>query len=344
MNLTELEKLVPKTNMQAWYAASSLGLTNGASVSAMTNKTNTGNHNLACGASQPTFVTNVINGLPAVRFSGSGSSNPLATTTGGIVPKHIFVVAGYDGAAFPAVSGVGEYAGLISAAGAGSVPVLIGNPSSTRFYDNNYDATDEFHYYHRGLELTESTATASFNNALSIFEVSFVGGWSLDNIQIGKDRTFANRVWKGDFCEALFYSTTLSNTDRYAIYEYLAMKYLLYKRNSAGLDVWPFQADWGDVLGKDKRVLSSTSVSGANKSRSKSSAKRAIAPRFTARFPEEYDAAESFWDSKYPATHFIYRDYTTSAETDTECRFVSGISKSREDYRDVDYEWQAVEV
>ncbi len=344
MNLTELENLVPKTGLQAWYAASSLGYANGASVAAMSNKAGTGTHNLVCGASQPTMATNVINGLPAVSFSGSGSSNPLATVSGALLPKHIFVVAGYNGAAFPAVSGVGEYAGLISGAATGNIPVLIGNPSSTRFFDNNYDSIDTYHYYHRGLELTESTATASFNNALSIFEVSFAGGWSLDNIQIGKDRTFANRVWKGYFCEALFYSTEQANALRYAIYEYFAMKYMLWQRNSAGLDVWPFQADWGDVLGTDKRVLSSTSVSGASKSRNKSSAKKAFAPNFTSRFPEEYDAAASFWDSKYPGTHYIYRDWAVSPEVDTECRFTSGLSKPREDFRDVDYNWQAVEV
>lgn len=342
MILTEIERLVTRTNLAAWYAASDLSATlaDGASVATWPDKSGNA-RDLLRSTNKPTFAANIVNGYPAINFDGT--MNPL-TYTGTVSLKHVFVVASYADAAFPASGGAGEYAGLITGVGGGSIPILIGFPSSTKFYDNNYDAIDTFHYYKRGYERLETDMQCSFSNTISVFEDSFAGGWGLDGIQIGKDRNFANRLWKGRVVEILCYTGVLTDTERRDIYEYLAMKYLLYKQNSAGLDVWPFQADWGDVLGKDKRVLSSTAVSGANKSRSKTSAKRAFAPKFSSRFPEEYDTAEAFWDAKYPGTHFIYRDYTTATETDSECRFVSGISKTREDYRDTDYEWQAVQV
>lgn len=166
----------------------------------------------------------------------------------------------------------------------------------------------------------------------------------MDGIVIGGDRGFSTHKWKGPFCLNLMYSDIKTGNDRLDIYEYIALKYLLWKRNSAGLDVWPFNPDWGRTLAAGKRVLSSTAVSGENKSRSKSTAKKAFEAQFESRWPEEYDAAYAFWNEKYPGTSFIYRDYAFSPERDTEARFVSDLPQQATDYRDINYSFQAVEV
>lgn len=78
---------VPETiaGLEQWLRADSLGLSNGASVSSWSDESGNGyDFAQATSANQPTFVTGVANGLPAVRTDGTNdrmsSSLPMTNT------------------------------------------------------------------------------------------------------------------------------------------------------------------------------------------------------------------------------------------------------------------------
>jgi hypothetical protein len=59
------------TAWEYWEAALEAGLTNGTAMSRFTGQVNTRHWAQGTGANQPTYQTNIVNGLPAVRFNGS---------------------------------------------------------------------------------------------------------------------------------------------------------------------------------------------------------------------------------------------------------------------------------
>ena len=67
--------VLPNTGLVQWLKADSLGLTNGTPVNTWTDMSAAGNSasyfNNGCGNAPPVFTTNVINGLPVVRFTNS---------------------------------------------------------------------------------------------------------------------------------------------------------------------------------------------------------------------------------------------------------------------------------
>src|SRR5215216_308809 len=75
---------VPQTiaGLHGWYDASKItGLSGGVRVPQWDDSSGSGNHAVqGSGASQPTYETAVINGLPVVRFDGSNDSLPITNT------------------------------------------------------------------------------------------------------------------------------------------------------------------------------------------------------------------------------------------------------------------------
>lgn len=330
-----IETLIPRSGLASWHKYEA-----GVSGNEIIYDYSGNSRTIQCSVgNEPVLTTDVVNSRPGWYFNGS--RDPLVYT-GTFTPKHIFVVGAYADAAFPAVSGAGEYAGLVSGKDTANYGILIGNPSSTKFYNVGYGSGHE--YRRRDAVYAESDMQAAMSNDISVFEVSLTTGWALDGIQVGKDRTYANRKWKGYFVEMLMFTRVLSDLERFLIYEYLAIKFQLWKRDAAGLDVWPFSTDWGRPLAVGKRVVSSVSVSGAYKARSKGTKKMGVEPQFESRTIEEYDTAVEFWNAKYPGTNFIYRDDSFYPSRDTEMRFVSNIEQNGQSFQDINYSWQAEEV
>lgn len=336
-----VDALIPASGRIHWHEADSItGVADGGNVSSWPEKFGNGK-DLACASSYPTFETNILNGMPAVNFDGS--QNPL-NWTGAIVPKHVFVVCAFADAAFPAPGGAQEYAGIYSGIANGSNGVLIGNPSSTKWFDLGFSGGGVYTFHRRDVAFTESLQESSMSGAISIFEVSLDIGIAIDGIQIGQDRAHSTRKWKGPIVAAGAFSRVLASWERHDVYEYLAIRYLLWKRVSSGLDVWPFEPNYSFPLSADKPVLSSISVDRSRKSRSKGSYKLGIQPQFESRDVLESDAAISFWDAKYPGTSFIYRDNSFSPAREIEMVFTSGVTRQVADAHDVNYTWQAEEV
>lgn len=324
---------IPRSGLIAWHSADTTD-----TVTELKDSSGTGRDMKDQVAPLPTLTPNIINGLPGVSFDGV-DDNPLIYT-GNVTPYHVFVIAAHADASFPA--GEPGNAGLLT--GVTSGDILVGNASSTRFFDFDFESLGTYKFRRRDVLFAENDLQAAFSNAISIFEVSLSSGWTLDGIQVGRQRAFAGRRWKGYWLEQLLYSRVLTDTERQQIYEYIAMKYLLWRRVASGLDVWPFQPEWQRSLTTDKLVLRSGSVSGAVKARSKSAAKKGFEASFENRRAEEYDAAQAFWNSKYPGTSFIYRDDAFSPSRDTEALFTSSLPQQATSYHDISYGLQALEV
>ena len=326
--------MIPKRGLEAWHESDTVTLSS-SNVTAMYDKTGNG-LTLTCPSNYPTIGTTNILGrtIPVVSFDGT--QNPLQSADAP-TSKHFFVVASYADATFGA-----NPPGLLT--DLSTLPILVGTGSGSTFIDlTSYYGS--YTYKRRDVVFAAGSMSASMSGAISIFEVVIPSGAALDGIQIGRDRATSNRKWKGSFILDLVYSRVLAADEVLSVYEYIAMRYLVWKRVSSGLDVWPFQPEWGFNAPASKRVLSSTSVSGEFKGRTKGAAKQGFAPRFEARWPEEFDAAKVFWDTKNPGTPFIYRDAAFSPARDNTVRFTGeALDRQSIDYRDINYAWQAVEV
>jgi len=281
--------------------------------------------------SPPTLTPDVQNGNPAWVFSGT-NNGLIGTQDFGV--QHIFAVAALDRASF-----VGSEA--IVCDGSTPISLLNGNGSGqTKFFNNGQVER----YRKNGVEFAASNMQAPINNQISIIEILFSGNQPSTNLNLGVNSDTGAK-WKGPILMVAGWDRELSDVEVQFVYEEIAMQFWLWQQQTAGgLDIFPFDPDWSLPMNSDKRVLSSTSVGGTTKSRTKSSKKKGIQPQFLTRRPEEYDAADAFWDQKYPGTHFIYRDRSFETPRDYEMEFVSGIKKSANGYQDIDYSFQAGEA
>lgn len=334
--MSDLDHLIPSSGRITWNEADFIvGVADGGNVSSVPGKT-AADKTLTCGSVYPLLQTDIINGLPVVDFDGT--KNPLVYS-GSITPKHIIMLAAHQDAAFP--SGDNGYGGLLTGVTAGNTDnnILVGGgPTATKFFDFTIGLT----YKRRDVSFAESNMQAAFNNAISIFEVSFASGFGMDGIQIGKQRAVSPaRLWKGYWAALFMWNRVLTTNETADVYEYIACRYRIWRQISSGLNVWPFSPNWSLPGSYGPRELSSSAVSGATKTRTKSSGKNAFEMRFETRNSDEFEAAKAFRDAN---TSFIFRDYGYATPRDLTMRFTSAIDLQRNDYNDVDYSFQCVEV
>lgn len=83
------------SGLQVWYKSDTLVLTNGDLVGTWADSSANGNNaTQTVSSNKPSYVTNVVNGLPIVRFDGNDHLN-LSNFTAG--PSTLFIVANYRG-------------------------------------------------------------------------------------------------------------------------------------------------------------------------------------------------------------------------------------------------------
>lgn len=331
----EFDRLIPTSGLLFWHDAGEAY--DDASLVVMPDRSgNSRSLTATSGPTSPTIVAGALNGRPAVAWSGT--QNPL-TYTGSMTIKHLFIVASYTDATFSA-SLAGLIGGKTVASGAA---ILVGAASDTKFYNNAYGGTYKFR--RRDVSFAENNQQATMSGVFSIYEVSLETGFNVDGLVLGRDRDNTARKWKGRVTDLIGWNRVIDDAERDAVYEYLALKYLLWRQVSSGLNVWPFQCDWGRSLPSDRPVLVSTTVSGATKERVKGSVKLAVQPQFDTREPEELDAARSFINEHRGVKNFIYRDHAFVPARDYTMRFMSGLNEGKSaSYRDHSYSFAAVEV
>ncbi len=326
--MSAIEQWIPRSGLLAWHKYEA-----GVSTNGLCNDYSGNGLHLVQGTDPPTLTADVIGGRHGWYFDGS--ANPLSVTTASLATKHVFILASAEDAVFD------DYRALLSGSGGN---VLIGDDGFARFADTGYGAN--FIYRKNDVPFANASLAAPVDGVFGLLEVKLPSGISLPQLDVGWDVfATAGRKWKGHFVEQMIYNRVLSDTERHDIYEYYAMKYLLWKQNAAGSNIFPFQPNWGQPSSNNKRVLSSSAVSGAYKARSKSTIKKGIQPSFESRITEEYDTAVAFNDEHYPGSTFIWRDDSFSPSRESEMRFLSDVQMTRnEDFNDKDYNFQAIEV
>jgi hypothetical protein len=312
---------VPRLGLQAWNAADQA--TSGQIVPDLSGNGRTLD---AGSANPPSLQVNQLNSYPAIYFNGS-THEPLKYV-GSLNVKHVFIVGSYELSAFA------TFAGLIG--GISTVDILVGFSGLTQWFDfsSTYGSYD---YRLADVPYAPSAALAPMSGQHSVMEYSNPAGLVMSGLQIGQQKTFTDRRWRGWYFESLVYNRVLSEEERRQIYEYLASKYRLWTRTASGLDVFPFQPDWPQRTTIDRTVLSSITAGGQRIARSKSSPAIGITADFSARLNAEADAAIAFWATHYPQTPFIYRDFTTSPPKDLKVQFTGGIRYDAASHNAVSY-------
>jgi len=315
---------IPTGGLLAWHAADQYNAADvyDQSVNGRTLSGDPGN--------SAALVPDHINGLPALYFDGTvGPSN----WTGSVTPAHVFVITGYDGTSFgPA------YCGLLTGSTAGDI--LVGNISSANWFNFSDGRT----YRRYDVEFPESAAPGVFGT-IGVVEVSRSSGWSLNGIQIGQQRSFTDRLWKGYWCEHLIYDRVLSDIERWKIYRYIACKYQIWPKILSGVSVFPFPSENTTQGELGRETYSSEPYDGDPTYLIRGNFKNGSQLDFGVRRQEEIDAAEAFYKLHHPSERFAVRDYRYYPYRDTIGRFTSSLRKSGSDvaYR-FNYSFDFVEV
>lgn len=169
----------------------------------------------------------VWRGEPAFYFNGS-TTVPMAWGSAVSGVRHIFIVAAYEDATFSTNNG------LLS--GASTADVLTGKTAaSTEWFDFNYDASQAYVYKINGVTHAESAAPAPMSGQFKIIEIRAPLGLSMDGLQVGMQRAFTTRRWKGWFAEDLAYNRILTDAEAAKSMFYFTLKY---KFNIDGVDLY----------------------------------------------------------------------------------------------------------
>ncbi|MEI9999725.1 MAG: hypothetical protein WDO13_11490 [Verrucomicrobiota bacterium] len=181
--------------------------------------------------SEPTYVTNDINGLPAVRFSGSqwlSNPNPALGINGAMTMIAVCSSTSANNQQYSVWYGTNEGA-------ASSVCRAIGYDKSNELFDGNFngvlgaDAPLSGAFIAEGVSLDSGLDTATFyQNEVQTAQAPLA---NLQNINAGvtigaQDTAGGNGCgWQGDIAEVLVYDHQLSPTELQQVGAYLQNKY-----------------------------------------------------------------------------------------------------------------------
>lgn len=211
--------------LRLWLKADAItGVSSGGALSTwLDNSGRTNNATQSTGGNQPTWVTNVFNGRPVVRFDGVNDSLTFADFMAGATQAEVYVVTKIPqdppsggigiwsfgtqnyGDHYPAPDGV-VYDGFGS-----TVRKTTGDPTQ---------GLDQIHLYNVVTRLNEWTSRI---NGVTHFSTSDNAVAFRTNPTLGY--SVSGHPYPGDIAEILIYERTLSSDERYALGTYLNSKY-----------------------------------------------------------------------------------------------------------------------
>lgn len=249
------------------------------------------NRNLTASASQPTLQTNVLNTRPVVRFN---SSDPLINSTANFHVRCGFAVVKYDGPYFP------TYVGLLT--GMNNAAVLVGNIYDTRWFD----------FLDPNVEIRSNDRIHPINNApapMQQFRIVFFRYWAgamyMDGVQLGSDRNFLGRKWKGDVAMLALYSRDFLEEEIRLYSKRLADAYAL-----TLADVYPYQADSAELTETPLQTVNLYDPpEGDRIVEVLDTPRRLLNLSFSAANQSEVRTMKAFHAAHYPEVPCIYRDY-----------------------------------
>lgn len=250
----------------------------------------------------PALVGNVLNGQPGWYFNGTDTV-PL-NWTGSITPKHVFILASHEDAAF------NLNRGLLS--GETSGDILSSNNVGTTFFNFSFP---DFEYRKSDVSYIQTNQQAPMSGIPELIEVSIATGSALDGIQVGKQRNLAGRIWKGYFFEQLIYSRVLTAAERDRVKLYFNIKFAQWRM---GIPLY-FPSD--DLLDfrrsrfyAEPPQYDKTTDSYEFEDRGKTFNEVADTPPrrweydYLSRTAEQTLIFDAFWDQARIANPFIFRD------------------------------------
>lgn len=204
--------LIPSDDLIAWhqYSTDSTG-------GNVLDFSDNGRH-LTQGTTPPALQMNVLNGLPGWYFNGT-TTNPLQNADD-VTPKHVFVLAAYEDAAFTLNRGI--LSGLTSG------DWLTSETSGNEFFSfgAGYD------YKKSGTAYADASMTAPMSGVAELLEMTNTSGVAMDGIQVGQQKNLdANaRKHKGWWFEQLLYAEVQTGTNLDRIYYYFNVKWAQHLR------------------------------------------------------------------------------------------------------------------
>lgn len=244
-----LTELVPKTGLAAWYPLDN----DGAQGVTIDDESGNGRDLTGDAFDAPPVVLDQINGRKAV--VGDGTSYIVSRIySGSLSLKNVFIIAKVDDVTtFPAT-----YRGLFTGVDVTNQAIFVGTPSTTRFL-STAEGAPAYDYFKSGTAYANTARTAPFNyfEQLRMYQAS---GITFDGINMNRDREDTARQFNGKWCDAMFYTGTLTDAQLASLKLYGDLKFGLWLLNGTTLtypnpDItginWArfkaFPKSWGDV-------------------------------------------------------------------------------------------------
>lgn len=214
-----------------WLKADSLSLSDGDPVSTWSDSSGNGNDATSSSTARPTYKTNILNGLPILRFDGSndyiqGSSVISSTTlTAFVVGSHNVGSAGFPRLVSFGKPGTNDYDSPSRAIAFYSInngTVYAYRDSLTRSYGSFGNGT-----YHQATCVYDGTNNTVYVDGPSAAgAIASSGTFDITIYSIGANTVPASSDFlDGDIAEVIIYSDALSTGNRQSVEDYLGTKY-----------------------------------------------------------------------------------------------------------------------
>jgi len=220
-------------SLVAWFDAADLNTITESSgdLSQWDDKSGNGHHaTQGVGADQPSFVTDVVNGLPVVRFNGTSDFLDLGSVViSGTTGRTFFLVCRADNTgtaeAMISLSTSGANGGRYDLTGQISLRVVAG---FRQFTVSIVDASNYFVLSVWNAASSDVSATEGRRNGTALVQAS-VNTQAIDTQVSGTTRLgengVSNQFYDGDLSEVIMYDRELSASEIDSVESYLAAKW-----------------------------------------------------------------------------------------------------------------------
>ena len=206
------------SNMSLWLDGSDAATITESSgiITQVNDKSGNGKNGTATDGVRPSLVSSVQNGRSIMRFDGG---DDYLNINSSVVYRTVFVVAKYDNTSFSTYAGiVGDFTGTSPSNG----HVVNGVDATNKIASatNNYTTA-----YRNGTSIA-----GSGGHSFAPLNEFWIGAFELPSAMTNTTSSIGminggGRYWDGDIAEVIAYSTTLTNTQRAQVTNYLSTKW-----------------------------------------------------------------------------------------------------------------------
>lgn len=261
---------------------------------------------------RPINKTAILNGNAVARFDGSADREMRHNTSFQLNTG--WMVAKCDDATWT------DYRGLLTA------PVLFGILVTNDSGSGMFNFGSEAAYMMENRCNDRIYPEASLPGPANSWKLLYFRYWkpvTLAGLQIGRDRDFTSRLWKGDVAFCALYSRGFSEEDIRTQNELIAAEFGLTLNLS-----FPFIADRENEFAETKRANVYDPPEGDRVTEIIETQKVQASLKFSSRKNAELKEAREFWRDNYPDVPFLYRNYNVLPPQDIEVYFNSAIQYS----------------